>query len=165
MSEFLGYARGLGIRKLASDLVGRTIVGHELKEMVQHKIGKPELLPPPLAPSTQADRLKKGFSADETLLRTGELKRSIAWGHTGSLTTVVGSFDKKAIYHELGTGHIPARSFLASTASEENTLLFAMYVKAFSMRFGGRSNIMPSASTIGLSMEVEALEGNAKPGG
>jgi hypothetical protein len=77
---------------------------------------------PPLAPATQADRARKGFSADEPLLRTGEMRDSIQ--HTvyrrgagfGAHEAEVGSNNDKAVWQELGTSTIPARSFLAGAA-------------------------------------------------
>lgn len=65
---------------------------------------------PPLAPSTLAHK-----SADTPLLETGEMRASIE--HTvREKTAEVGSNDDKAVWHELGTATIPARSFLAGAA-------------------------------------------------
>lgn len=78
---------------------------------------------PQLAESTQADRSKKGFPANEPLLRTGALRDSIHVtivepGHIA----IVGSDSDNAVYQEFGTSTIPARPFLggavASTKKE-----------------------------------------------
>lgn len=73
---------------------------------------------PQLAASTQADRVRKGFAANEPLLRTGEMRESIrseavsaGFGAEG----VVYSVDQIAVYQELGTKNIPARPFLMSS--------------------------------------------------
>lgn len=69
----------------------------------------------PLSPATQADRVSRGYPADEPLLRTGELRDSIDYevedGHA-----YVGSDDESAPFHEFGTVDMPQRSFLAGAA-------------------------------------------------
>ena len=70
-----------------------------------------------LAESTQADREKKGYPANEPLLRSGEMRDSIhyqiiAKGHLAE----IGSDSDVAVYQELGTSTIPARPFLAGAA-------------------------------------------------
>lgn len=69
----------------------------------------------PLAEAT-IDRKATG---DSPLLETGKLRRSIKYsvsGATGHWVAHVGSNDPKALWHELGTVHIPARSFLAGAS-------------------------------------------------
>ena len=65
---------------------------------------------PPLAASTLA---RKG--ADTPLLETGEMRDSIMHHVEGS-TGYVGSDNEKALWHELGTVHVPPRSFLMGAA-------------------------------------------------
>lgn len=65
----------------------------------------------PLAESTQADRVREGFPADEPLLRTGEMRASIGHAVKGNVA-VIGSNSDKAVWQELGTKTIPPRSFL-----------------------------------------------------
>jgi hypothetical protein len=66
-----------------------------------------------LAVSTQDDRVKQGFSADEPGLRTGEMRDGI--GHTSDHeSAVVGSNDDKMVYFELGTDKQPPRSVLGT---------------------------------------------------
>ncbi len=78
-------------------------------------IGTYELGWPQLAQATQADRVSQGFSANEPLLRTGEMRDSI--GHIAEPRSVsIGSNDDKAVWQELGTATIPARSFLMGAA-------------------------------------------------
>lgn len=66
-----------------------------------------------LADFTKEDRVAKGFPENEPLLRTGELRDSIHHVVVGN-TAHVGSDDDKAVWQELGTVHIPPRSFLKS---------------------------------------------------
>lgn len=64
-----------------------------------------------LAESTVNDRLSKGFSPDDPLLRTGSLRDSIEV-HEDGAEVVVGSASDIALYQECGTDKIPPRPFL-----------------------------------------------------
>ena len=78
-------------------------------------IGKEHEMWPPLAASTIADKAAHGFKTPAPLLRTGEMRDSIEYvvhGNEGA----VGSNSEIAVYQELGTSHIPPRSFLVSSA-------------------------------------------------
>jgi hypothetical protein len=70
---------------------------------------------PPLTPQTQAERVAQGFTPDDPLLRTGELRDSIVTEHT-FLETVVGSKMPIAAYQEYGTAHVPPRPFIGPAA-------------------------------------------------
>ena len=71
-----------------------------------------------LADSTVSDRERKGYPGDEPLLRTGALRDSI--GHTVQDSVAqVGSNSDIAVYQELGTRHMPPRSFLGGAAAEK----------------------------------------------
>ena len=69
----------------------------------------------PLAPSTLADKERKGYPVPSPLLRTGELRDSIE-AEAELLTAIVGSKDKRALYQEMGTRHIPPRPFIMPSA-------------------------------------------------
>lgn len=74
-----------------------------------------------LKESTIAERVQKGFSPNDPLLRTGELRDSIQH-ETMGLEAVVGSKDPLMLWQELGTEKgIPPRPVLgpASVRSEE----------------------------------------------
>jgi len=62
----------------------------------------------PLADSTVADRVSKGFTPDDPLLRTGELQDSIVH-EVGDWEATVGSTDPVMIFHEFGTSKMPPR--------------------------------------------------------
>jgi hypothetical protein len=64
-----------------------------------------------LADSTKKDRVRKGFSANEPLLRTGELRDSISHTVTAHMAEI-GSNNKKAVIHENGSSRAPPRPFL-----------------------------------------------------
>jgi len=88
-------------------------------QIVQKKakaaIGKGHEMWAPLAESTIADKQQHGFPTPKPLLRTGEMRDSIEYTVNG-LEGCVGSNDPVAVYQELGTSRIPARSFLVSSA-------------------------------------------------
>lgn len=71
---------------------------------------------PQLAESTQKDREHKGFAPNEPLLRTGDMRDSIKHAVVDGVGYVF-SNDPIAAYQELGTAHIPPRSFLASASA------------------------------------------------
>lgn len=64
-----------------------------------------------LAESTKADRVAKGFSEDEPLLRTGDLRDSIKH-EVSEFEAVIGSESDIAAYQEFGTDKIPPRPFM-----------------------------------------------------
>lgn len=65
----------------------------------------------PLAESTVADRVAKGYTPNDPLLREGVLRDSIEVETHGN-EAVVGSADEVALYQEVGTEHILPRPFL-----------------------------------------------------
>src|SRR5450631_1046825 len=88
------------------------VVEAQAREVIgTYKYGWPEL-----AASTQADRVAKGYPADEPLLRTGQLAASIehrAEAASEGAEGLVYSGDKIALWQEMGTSRgIPPRSFL-----------------------------------------------------
>jgi hypothetical protein len=66
----------------------------------------------PLAESTQAERESLGFTPNDPLLRTGQLRDSITSkiGEVGNgIRVEVGTTDPKMLFLELGTVHMPSR--------------------------------------------------------
>ncbi len=82
----------------------------------QDQVG-PFIAWPELAESTKADRVKQGYPEDEPLLRSGEMRDSIEHTVQGNVAQI-GSNSDIAVYQELGTEHIPPRSFLGGAAAE-----------------------------------------------
>lgn len=66
---------------------------------------------PELADSTKADRVAKGFTENDPLLRSGDLRDSIK-NEVHAFDAVIGSESDIAKYQELGTEKIPPRPFL-----------------------------------------------------
>jgi hypothetical protein len=70
---------------------------------------------PNLAEATVQDRLSKGFTPDDPLLRTGDLRASIDSESEGG-AAVVGSPSNIALYQDLGTARIPPRPIFGPAA-------------------------------------------------
>jgi phage gpG-like protein len=70
---------------------------------------------PPLKEATIARKA----NGDTPLLETGEMRDSIEYTVINDHEAEVGSNSDKAVWHELGTSKIPARSFLAGAAIEK----------------------------------------------
>lgn len=92
---------------------GAKIIEDEAKRVIgTYDYGWPEL-----APATQSTRESLGYDPDEPLLREGTLRDSIEHTIVSDREAVIGSNEDVAVYQELGTATIPARSFLAGAAS------------------------------------------------
>jgi hypothetical protein len=86
---------------------------------------------PQLAESTQEQRSRLGYAANEPLLREGHMRDSISHvvvpsEHAG----YVGSTSKIAAYQELGTGRIPPRSLLAGATMHKEHEIHEMMGRA-----------------------------------
>jgi phage gpG-like protein len=68
-----------------------------------------------LAEATVDDRLRKGFTPDDPLLRTGDMRKSIET-HVEGNEASIGSRSPIALYQEQGTSTIPPRPFLGPAA-------------------------------------------------
>ena len=68
-----------------------------------------------LAPATKADRVHKGFTENDPLLRTGGLRDSIS-SEVHALEAAIGSTSDIMVYQELGTSTIPPRAVLGPAA-------------------------------------------------
>lgn len=97
-------------------------VEHKAKERIGHEHADW----PPLAESTVRDRVSKGYSPNEPLLRTGKLRDSIH-KEVHAFEAVIGSDSEVAVAQELGTDKIPPRSFLATAAMESIPMISATF--------------------------------------
>lgn len=66
---------------------------------------------PELADATKEDRVAKGFTENDPLLRSGELRDSLK-REVDHLEATVGSTSDIMLFQELGTSHIPPRPVL-----------------------------------------------------
>lgn len=98
------------------------IVEREAKRLIGHDenpAAGPFAAWPELADATIEEKERLGYfgvvSEYDSLLRTGEMRDSVEHVVEGQ-EAAVGSNDDKAVWQEIGTGHIPARSFLGAAA-------------------------------------------------
>lgn len=68
-----------------------------------------------LAESTEEQKAKDGYPANSPLLASGEMQKRIQREVVG-LTAIIGSTDKKLVYHEFGTIRIPPRPVMGPAA-------------------------------------------------
>jgi hypothetical protein len=119
IDEFAAMLKLAAVRAKAEIDIPTEIVMVGAEKRAKEAIGTYEFGWPQLAESTQADRVAKGYAANEPLRRTGELQESIA--HEVELTAtgadgVLGSADRVAIFQELGTSRgTPPRSYLGES--------------------------------------------------
>ena len=99
----------------------------------------------PLAQATREDRVRKGYTPNDPLLRTGDLRDSITH-EVGEREAVIGSDNQIAVYQELGTRAIPARSFLGGAAvrkSDEVAAILGRHAMAALVGAGTSAKILP----------------------
>jgi phage gpG-like protein len=93
------------------------VIVKEIEETAKEEIGiyQPAYGPfdawAPLAESTKADRIRSGYTEDDPLLRSGELRDSIESEVVG-LAAIVGTKKEIGLWQEVGTSHIPPRPFI-----------------------------------------------------
>lgn len=104
--------------KIAAEIeIGFHIIVKEIEETAKEEIGlyQPAVGPfeawAPLAESTKADRVRTGYTEDDPLERSGELKNSIESEVVG-LAGIVGSKSEIGLWQEMGTDRIPPRPFI-----------------------------------------------------
>jgi hypothetical protein len=104
--------------KIAAEIeIGFHIIVKEIEETAKEEIGvyQPAVGPfeawAPLAESTKADRVRTGYTEDDPLERSGELKNSIESEVVG-LAGIVGTKSEIGLWQEMGTDRIPPRPFI-----------------------------------------------------
>ncbi|TXD58862.1 hypothetical protein FUT88_13370 [Ralstonia sp. TCR112] len=79
--------------------------------------------------STKKDRVQQGYSENDPLLRSGELRDSIE-NEVSRLEAVIGSKSEIAVYQELGTDEIPPRPFLGPAVIHNHRLIKRIFGEA-----------------------------------
>lgn len=136
IADFVQYLSGQvatlpAVERMVLERAG-ALVQHEAQSAIgTYRYGWPQL-----AESTQKDRVRKGFPANEPLLRTGEMERSIEHTVRGR-TAHVGSNSQIAVYQELGTSRIPPRPFLSGAAARKGAQFSHMVGKAIAAHLSG----------------------------
>lgn len=70
---------------------------------------------PELADSTKDDRVRQGYTENDPLLRSGELRDTVSH-ETAGLEVAIGSTSDLMVYHEFGTSKMPPRPVLGTAA-------------------------------------------------
>lgn len=104
-----------------------------------------------LADSTKEDRLQKGYTENDPLLRSGELRDSISHEATYN-EAVIGSISPVMVYQEFGTTTIPPRPVLGPAVFRNKAKIQKIIgAAAVSGMFNGK----PIHSLLGYDMEIE----------
>jgi len=116
--EQFGEEMSFASTKIATELeLGFHVIVKEIEETAKEEIGvyQPAYGPfeawAPLAESTKADRVRQGYTEDDPLLRSGELRDSIESEVVG-LAAIVGTKIQIGFWQEVGTENIPPRPFI-----------------------------------------------------
>jgi hypothetical protein len=145
----------------------REAIGH-VHEAAVRMIGDERPEWPPLAQRTRDERWRLGFPENEPLLRTGHLLAAIetevelhpvggdavcgvkdGMVGDGSRADPVRNIGDVAVWMELGTGHIPARSFLAQAAiDKEREILEALGSDVIKGLFDPTGRPVPGSSVV-----------------
>lgn len=147
LAEFAGVVMHISHTLPAARRRALEYAGQIIEDEAKRLIGTYDADPtwPELADATKEDRVRQGFSENEPLLRTGELRDSI---HHTVVANVghIGSDDDKAVWQELGTVHIPPRSFLKSAVISEAHAI--EHVIGHTMHAHLSSGVFPSAAGV-----------------
>lgn len=121
-----------------------------------------------LAESTKADRVAKGFTEDDPLRRTGELRDSVSREVHG-LDAVVGSTSDLMIYHEFGTSRMPARPVFGPAAFRHRreieslvaqaALLGIIGARSFGLAEHREAGQVPVHESLGYDFSVDGVSG------
>lgn len=91
---------------------------------------------PELANSTKAERVRLGYTPNDPLLRSGELRDSIK-SEVRGLEAVIGSDSDIMVWQELGTSRIPARSVLGAEAYRAKHEIYKFIALTTTARMAG----------------------------
>lgn len=142
--DLSNHLKGVSARLETSRAKALETIGENTAERAQEKLGVYQDAFgqfrewPELAPYTKEDRVKLGFSANDPLLRTGELRATIGFGVEGD-TVEVGSTHTIAPVQEFGEPilNIPARPFIGPAMAEEAQRNALVLLKAVEDSFNG----------------------------
>jgi len=116
--EQFGREMSFASTRIATELeLGFHAIVKEIEETAKEEIGvyQPAYGPfeawAPLAASTKADRVRQGYTEDDPLLRSGELRGSIESEVVG-LAAIVGTKSQIGLWQEVGTTRIPPRPYI-----------------------------------------------------
>jgi hypothetical protein len=147
LDRFSNFLERQAVEHEASVLAAADVSVHVLHRKIEKVFGDNTKLQD-LAPATQTERLRLGYSENDPLVRKGDLRDSYKEAREG-LTVGVGSSDPVAGYQEFGTATIPARPTVEIGLHESADEILAIVEAAAGAALG-----MGSASS-----ELEILSG------
>lgn len=89
-----------------------------------------------LAPATQDERERLGYTPNDPLLRDGKLLRDSIEEHHDIMFAAIGTSEPIAVVHEFGDEHIPARPVYKLALDESELEVIAMISQAFQTALG-----------------------------
>lgn len=106
---------------------------------------------PSLAESTQDERARLGYTQDDPLLRTGDMRDTIEH-ETEQFRAVIGSKDDIAAYQEFGTDRIPPRPFMGPAVIHNQKRILQVLGLAVARGVSGGQIAAPS---LGYDRDIE----------
>jgi|SRR5581483_5028307 len=107
-----------------------------------------------LAESTKEDRERQGYTPNDPLLRSGELRDSVSH-EASTLEVVIGTPREEMIYLEFGTSKMPARPVFGPAVFNNREKIGAIIgFAAVTAVFNPGSGIMPVHAALGYNMRV-----------
>ena len=82
-----------------------------------------------LAESTEREKEALGYPLDAPLLRTGQFRDSVK-GDAVGLNGIVGTDDDVALYHEMGTDHMPPRPVFGPAGARNEVEIQRLFLEA-----------------------------------
>lgn len=104
-----------------------------------------------LAPSTQADRVRQGYTPNDPGLRSGEMQQSITHD-TDVLEAMIGSDDQNLVWFELGTEKQPPRPVFGPAVFKRKELIQKIIGAAAVSGLIGRSRL---PAELGYDMDIK----------
>ncbi len=117
LDAFVRHLAGLGAEVRQAEQRGLRGAAEAIKAEARDMLGTYQGAAGPfpawaeLTDATKADRARKGYTPNDPLLRSGEMRDSIET-KVGDRRAAIGSNSEIAVYQELGTRNMPARPFL-----------------------------------------------------
>lgn len=128
LGEMAGVLAGAAVRFYARAQAGLELCAQVIEADAKAKFGhyQSQVGPHPawaqLADSTKEKRLAAGYTENDPLLASGDMKSKTShevWG----LEAVIGSTDEKMIFHELGTRNMPPRPVFGPAGFESKDMV------------------------------------------
>ena len=147
-AKFAEHLVLLGVEQHLADHEILEVAAKQIETRAKEKIGSyqdaagPFEAWQPLAASTVEQREALGYTPDDPLLRDGTLRDSIEHKVEGREAHIGSDLDI-ALWQELGTEHIPPRSFLGSSAFELAPKIVREIGVAFSSILAGGGRKIP----------------------